>query len=115
MDLQYGDAFGLGRVGGHGRADAKLVERRLGFRRRVAVRRHLGDRAGEGARHVVDTRALFEFAPRPHGKQLVGNRQQLEPDAARLKGRDALRGLDGDKRPASAQDRGDLGSRALAT
>lgn len=108
VDLQHRDALGLRRVRGHGRADTKLAERRLDFFRGVTVRCHLRDHAGKGPGHLIDTGALFEFAARPHGKQLVGNRQQLEPYAARLERRDALLGGEGDKRPASAQNGGDL-------
>ena len=82
--LQHRDALALGGVRRDRRADAQVLQERVDLRRLDAARRRLGQHGAEAAaERLAALRALDLPAP-AHGGVLLGDGQQLEPDALHL-------------------------------
>ena len=82
--LQHGDALRLGRVRGEHRADAQARDQLLDLLRLDAGPRRLGQHMAERAAQLLAAALALDLAAAAHGGVLLGDGEELEPDALRL-------------------------------
>ena len=82
--LQHGDALRLGRMRGEHRADAHIRDQLLDLVSADAAPRGFGEHMAEGAAELLAAALALDLAPPAHGRVLLGDGEELEPDALRL-------------------------------
>ena len=82
--LQHCDALRFGRMRGQHRTDAQIRDELLDFLGPDAAPRRLGQNMAKGAAELLAAALALYLAPPAHGRVLLGDGEELEPDALRL-------------------------------
>ena len=85
MFFENGDPFGFGGMGGDYRANPKHLQQLPQLLGGDLGGGRAGDHLGKGAPHLVIAPVGFGLPPPAHGRILLGDAQQLEPEPLHLK------------------------------